>query len=156
MNLKTTWSSLEPNERRLITIAAVLSFVFVGYQFVLSPALDMRERAARGYASSIQTQSDIVAMTRDVTRQEQEGSRSGLPLQAIVSDTSAVYGLSISRMAPVDSDNLNLWLDGADSQTLFFWLSDLSDNQGVKVSRILVRRDNEGKVSANMLVTRTS
>ncbi len=146
------WKKLEQSEKRLLIAAGLLTVLVVGYQFVFSPLLEQRDRARNGYALSLSTRADVRQMTSGFIQTNKP--HSDQPLQAIVTDTASVFGLSINRLAPVDASNLNLWLEDSNSQAIYFWVLDLSQNHGVSVERALIRRGDNGLVSATLLVSK--
>ncbi|MCI4644846.1 MAG: type II secretion system protein M [Hyphomonadaceae bacterium] len=148
------WTSREAREQMLIATALILSFLIGLYQFGWVPAKAYRVQGAQAYSTAL---SDNVAV-REATRSavpNREIRTSRDPLQLIVTETSAYYGLAVTRMLPDESGGLNLWLDNVPSGGLYPWLAELEREHALRVEKATVRLiDSEARVNANVFIRR--
>lgn len=148
------WTSLTQREQILIAVAGTLALLFLIFQFVVRPSWDTKERAERAYSNALEEWNavQIVAGTGTTTR---SFSTSGLALQTVVTNTADTYSLTITRLLPDESNNLSVWFDSVESQSLYSWLKELETNHGIRVRQATVRQDVEGDtISLNVYLTR--
>lgn len=148
------WISLSQRERLLIAVAGILTMLFILFQFVAKPSWDSKDRAERGYANALE---DWHAVQRAAGAGTKSGNfaTSGMPLQTVVTNTADSYGLTITRLLPDESNNLNVWMDSVNSNTAFFWLKELETNHGIRVGQASLRQDTASDtVSLNVYLTR--
>lgn len=148
------WTSLTQREQILIAVAGTLALLFLIFQFVVRPSWDTKERAERAYANALEEWNavQIAAGTGTTTR---SFPTSGLALQTVVTNTADTYSLTITRLLPDESNNLSVWFDSVESQSLYSWLKELETNHGIRVRQAAVRQDVEGDtISLNVYLTR--
>lgn len=148
------WTSLTQREQILIAVAGTLALLFLIFQFVVRPSWDTKERAERAYSNALEEWNavQIAAGTGTTTR---SFSTSGLALQTVVTNTAETYSLTITRLLPDESNNLSVWFDSVESQSLYSWLKELETNHGIRVRQATVRQDVEGDtISLNVYLTR--
>lgn len=148
------WTSLTQREQILIAVAGTLALLFLIFQFVVRPSWDTKERAERAYSNALEEWNavQIAAGTGTTTR---SFSTSGLALQTVVTNTADTYSLTITRLLPDESNNLSVWFDSVESQSLYSWLKELETNHGIRVRQATVRQDVEGDtISLNVYLTR--
>ena len=153
---KEWWSSREPRERLLLSICGLLTVVVIVYQFMYVPSKSFRERASNRYDSHAAMHSEITQTLR-VYENSPRQTRALVtgPVQGIVSDSSAVFGISISRIEPTSAGDLTLWIEEIDPQSLYAWLTDLETNYGISVSKASIRMNKDtATVNANVFVSR--
>lgn len=155
MNMKW-WSSLEANERRLITIAGLMLVFIVLYQFIYLSSNSAVEQARRGYADALSENAAVVEATRSFVASS-EAATSNQPLQTVVTNTADAYGMTITRLIPAENDGINLWLEAEAPQTVYSWLSELERAHAVRVGKASLRRNSdEQTVSVNVYLSRPS
>ncbi len=153
-SLKQWWLDREPRERWLIAVAVFLSLAVVLYQFVLIPSAGFRADQKRAFSAALSEYAYVSDAARTLSGEAAAPSRSQ-PLQSVLTNTSDLYGLTISRLAPADASGLNVWFDDVPPELLYAWLGELEREHGVRVERAAVRR-NPGTeaVNANLYLMR--
>lgn len=154
--LKNWWSGRDSRERTLLSICLALTVIIVLFQFVLVPSFSFRDREAKRYASQANMHSEVVQTLRAYENSPKQANvKANGPVQGIVSDTSSVFGISISRIEPTSNGDLTLWIEEIDPQSLYAWLTDLETNQGISVSKASIRMNKDTvTVNANVFVSR--
>lgn len=148
------WLDREPRERWLIAVAVILSLVVAIYQFILVPSAKFRADQTRAFSTALSEYAYVSSATQTVTAKKSVPSRSQ-PLQSVLTTTSDLYGLTISRLAPAESNGLNVWFDDVAPELLYAWLGEIEREHGVRVERAAIRRNtgSEG-VNANLFLVR--
>ncbi|MEM6625996.1 MAG: type II secretion system protein GspM [Pseudomonadota bacterium] len=146
------WNARDARERLLLTICAALVALVSIVQLGVVPSMSYRERAANALEREVAINEEVRAVAATKTDQRATPS-DGRPLQAIVSDTSSLFGLEVNRMAPTDQGGLNLWLEAEPPQPLYAWLVDLERVHGVRVGKASIRwNSDQTTISANLYV----
>lgn len=158
MMIYNWWNSREPREQLLLFIGCVLTLSVILFQFMYIPSVEFREQSARRYSAQASTHMDVVQTLRSYENSPRQMSViSNGPVQGIVSDSSAIFGISISRIEPTENGDLTLWIEKIDPRALYAWLTDLEVNHGIFVNKASIRANNDTvTVNANIFVSRGS
>lgn len=152
--MNTWWDAREPRERLIIIIGGVIAGFLALYQFVMAPSSDFRERAERRYSNALAENFDILTAITTRSSSAEAPSRNQ-PLQTVVTNSSDLYGMTITRLIPAENEGLNIWLEAEGPETVFAWLSELERTHGVRVGRASLRRNSdEQTISANVYLAR--
>jgi general secretion pathway protein M len=155
--MKDWLAGLEPRERRLVLIGAlVLGLLFV-YWILLDPMLSAyRERAAQVE----QQRASLAWMQQSAVRiqqlQQASGGGQGLggrSLLAVVDGSAREAGLgnSLSRVRPDGALAVRVWFEGVPFDALVEWLGRLEQDYRVQVKLItLERQPQPGRVHAQL------
>ncbi|ACT59151.1 type II secretion system protein GspM [Hirschia baltica] len=154
--IKNWWAAREPREKLLLSICLVLTLTIVLFQFIFGPSVEFRDRASKRYLSQASSHSEVVQTLRVYENSpRQVNAVSAGPVQGVVSDSSAVFGIDISRIEPTSNGDLTLWIEEIDPQSLYAWLTDLEINHGISVNKASIRMNKDTvTVNANVLVSR--
>ena len=148
------WLEREPREKLLLAVAGALCVLIAAYQFAFMPSSAFRAEQERAFSAALSEYAYVSSVTDNMMETRSDPSREQ-PLQAVLTNTSGLYGLTISRLVPAEADGMNVWLDSASPQLLFAWVADLERSHGVRVERAAIRRNQEGdKVTANLFLQR--
>jgi len=152
--VKTWWNTRETREKGLILVALLLSVVLGVYQFALVPSARYREAQKTDFQTALEDHAMVsAAIVQRVSRAEPESANQ--PLQSVLSRTSELYGLSITRLLPADEGGLNVWLEGISPKLLYAWIGELERSHGVRVAKASLRRDEDRKtLTANLYMKR--
>lgn len=156
MMILNWWNTREPREQLLISISCVLTLGVILYQFLYAPSVEFREQSARRYSAQASTHMDVVQTLRTYENSpRQMNAVSSGPVQGIVSDSSGIFGISISRIEPTENGDLTLWIEEIDPRALYAWLTDLEVNHGIFVNKASIRANSDTvTVNANVFVSR--
>ena len=152
--LRTWWDARETRERLLILLAGILSGAIIAWQFILLPSAKFRGDQERAFSAALGEYAYVTSVTQDMAARQSVATRDQ-PLQAVLSNTSDLYGLTISRLLPADDEGLNVWIDTAPAQSLYAWIGDLEREHAIRVERAAIRRNQAGDgVNANLFLRR--
>ena len=148
------WRTREPREHILIVVALSLSLALGFYQFVWKPADAFRLNSERAFEAAL-VDSALVQQASRRGGTDDASATNRQPLQTVLTSSSALYGLTISRLRPAENDGMTLWLDSASPQLFYSWVSELELRHGVRVEQASIRTTPEtGMVSINLYVHR--
>ncbi|MGF1462886.1 MAG: type II secretion system protein GspM [Maricaulaceae bacterium] len=161
--MMTWWRELAPRERMLIAMAAAVTVLAGGWQFVVAPAFAHRARAEARYEAALGLLAEIEAGTAQLIAlgpQDQDGPPEPLEprrLQPALIIAARAAGAPLTRLAPADDGEVEVWLDDAEPQTVYGWLQALERQHGVQAVRATVRRNDDGQtVRANFRLANPS
>lgn len=133
------WHDLSERERLLIVVAAVLAGLVLLFQLGARPLLDARAEAVRAHEAALATLGEIAdkAARLDALRARRgtAATPDAAATRLIVGRTAQARGIAIVRLTPEPDGALGLWIENADSATLFAWLVELGHEHGVDVVR---------------------
>ena len=148
------WTSLTQREQILISVAGILAILFLTFQFIIRPSWQTKERSERAYDNVLEDWKAVQSAAGKGTT-TQNFSTGGQPLQSVVTNTADAYSLTITRLLPDESNNLSVWMDSVDSQSLYSWLKELETNHGIRVQQASVRQDTDADtISLNVYLSR--
>lgn len=134
------WRALQPRERLLVSVAAVVAGVFLFYLLLWVP---MNAELARLRASVPKDQERLARMraqAMEVNQLRASGAamQTGANILSVIEQTATSRGFkqNITRMEPDGSHGANLTLDGVDFNTLVTWLAELQRQNGVRVESL--------------------
>ncbi len=164
MDPRTWLAELQPRERRLIAVAAVLLICLLFYLLAWRP---LQQRVAHLDSRLTQARKDLVWMqqaSREVQALRRQGGAApapatGLSLIRAVESSVTAAGLrgSLTRTEPHGADRISLELRDADFDALVRWLGILQRQHGARVTQINVTRtDKPGRVNARLTLSRSS
>lgn len=147
---------LQPRERWIVAVGAVLVVIIVGWGFVLKP---MRAETARLQAS-VDTKQRLLI---DVARVEAEQPTnvadgrhgSDQTLYQLMDNTAAEYGLGHPRSRANGPSGVDVTLQNASFDAIVRWIAALQDMYGIEVETASLTPTREpGLVNANLLLRR--
>jgi general secretion pathway protein M len=155
------WRQLAERERRLLAITAAVVVVFVCWLGIWRPL----DRMHQDTSTQLERQRAEIQWMR-AAAQEVARLKSGKPLNvrdrgnqsllALAEQTARQAGLgsAFRRGEPAATDQVRIWLEGADFDALISWLDKLESERGVSVlDSDLERTAIAGQVSARLLLT---
>lgn len=155
--MSTWWKTMAPRERLLIAVAAVLTVVVVGWQFVLVPTLTARAEASVRLADADRTLSRIQENYILKRAQGAAAPTDGRPTSSSIEDFRASIiqaagetGLEIARLQGNDPSNVRIIFDGADPRLVFLWLEKIQANYSGQVTRFNMEQSGGGLVRVNL------
>lgn len=150
-NGKQKWQQLNAREQMLVSIMSAFIVVFLFYSLVWQPLNTNIAKAAK----QLQRRQALLTWVQDKTQQYSHVSRSGKringSLTSIVNRTSRQKQISVTRMQPQNAD-LQVWVNEVPFDTLFVWLIQLVEKEGLAIKALdISTADEQGVVRVRRL-----
>ncbi|SEL57181.1 general secretion pathway protein M [Colwellia chukchiensis] len=134
--MKTWWQQLNLREQRLVMAMSAVIGVFIFYGLIWQP---LNENIARTKAK-VARQQALLNWVEEKTDDYQVAMRSnkvksGASLSSIITRTSRVNNITITRMQPQGED-LQVWINEIAFNSLLSWLEQLAAREGLLVKNI--------------------
>jgi general secretion pathway protein M len=144
------WADRQPRERMLLASVGVLVFVFAVFQFLIMPLADYRASAQDQHDAALAMLQEVEAGARTVqTLQAAAGERPEGAARTVVATTATELALAITRLQPLESGELDVWLDDVASPLLYAWIGRLQE-RGIPVTRAVIQKNDRATVSAQI------
>ena len=144
------WSDRQPRERTLLGGVGVLVLLFVVFQFLLMPLADYRASARDQHEAALAMLQEVEAGARTIhALQAAAGERPEGAARTVVATTATELGLAITRLQPLESNELDVWLDDVASPLLYAWVGRLQE-RGIPVTRAVIQKNDDATVSAQI------
>jgi len=157
------WNGLPLRQQRLLIVLAVVVTGALFYVSIWEPLIEARE-ARRAEVAHHQTTLNLLEEARsDIQALQNQASRTSVdPNQSLLrlADESArAAGLAgaLTRIEPVNENQVNVWLEGAAFDEVMSWLSSLSMGSGIQVEQMSATRQVDGSevdVRVSLLIER--
>lgn len=158
---RTRFEALEPREQKLVSAAGVVIALAILYGGIWQPFAKARARheseleAAHAIANSL-----VLAQAEVISRGARGGGAvigSGVSLLSAVDQASKSGTLSKppSRLQPDGENQVRVWLEDTQFDTLMRWMYELQNNYGLKIDVAdIERQPTPGLVNARLSLTR--
>ena len=155
------WQNMAPRERLLISVAAVLTVIIIGWQFVFVPTMNSRAEARANLDEADRVLSQI---QENYVFKRAQGAANASTAQATsgniedfkaaVTGSAADIGLAIARLQGNDTTSVRLVFENSDPRLIFLWLEDIQAKHSAQVTRFNMEQAGNGLVRVNVdLVT---
>lgn len=150
------WSERQPRERALLVAVAALAAAFAVFQALVVPLLHYRAAAREQHDAALAMLRDVEDGARVVQGlRAAQGARAEGSARTVVSATATELGLAVTRLQPLESGDLDVWLDGVAAPLLYAWVGRLQD-RGIPVARAVIQKSDGGTVNAQITFARTA
>ena len=142
----------------LVAMLAVVASVAL-YFATLRPLEGYRESAYAGYISAAEVFQDVSGAAAELERRESAVSPAtpaaeDRPVRVTASATARQLGLGITRIQPINDDEVSFWLDGAGVRDLFRWMVALETEHGVRITKADIQKSPGGETVQAQVVLR--
>ena len=147
------WSDRKPREQALLLSAAgfVVAFIFV--QFLIIPLVHYRSSARDQLSSALEMLTEVEKGARAVQAiRATAGEQPAGAVRTVAASTATELGISITRLQPLENDELDVWLDDVAAPLLFSWIGRLA-KRGVPVARAVIHKGDGTSVNAQITLT---
>ena len=156
--MKAWLDKLDPRERLMVTVGAVLLVLFLIYILVWSPLHSGYDSLRNTVATQRTTAQWMQVSAQTLKGLKRNSGRAvqglgGRSLLSVADSTARAGGLgpALKRVEPEGSDNVRVWLDGASFDVVVKWLGTLSTIHGVNAeTATLERSGGAGRVNARL------
>jgi len=144
-------STRTDRERYLIYGMLVLLALFVGWQFVIKPVFETRQKADAAFISA---ERDLNIVRSGLSSLGPAPSANLSPFdRSVAVQVSREAGLIISRVQPNSDGSLQLWFDGSSSAQIYDFLTRLTASYSVEIKRVQMSKGQEGLVTSQITLT---
>lgn len=144
------WFDREPRERALLLGVAMMAGLFAFFQFLVLPLVHYRASAQDQYDAALAILEDVEAGARTAQAiRAAAGARPEGAVRTIVAATATELGLAITRLQPLETAELDVWLDNVSAQLLYAWVGRLQE-RGIPVTRAVIQKSDGATVSAQI------
>jgi len=141
------FNGLAPRERFLVGIAAMLTVLFILWQFLISPVFSAIEKSERNLAAAKRDYMIVSAGLPQMKQQNSLGSQAAFNRNAVI-ETARAANVSISRMQPSSDDSLQVWLDDSPALNVYSFLTELDRRYNASTTKAQLTRRDDGTVAA--------
>ena len=160
--LQRKWQALQPRERRMLVLTAVVLIAVLFHLLVWTPLRTGIDETRRKVAAQEKQLAELQAMAAEVRRLRGNG-RANAParlqgsLLGTIQASAERKGLggTLKKVQPSGQDGRSviLWVENAPFDVLMDWLGLLGRQYGIRVSEISVeRRDEPGRVNSRLIL----
>lgn len=147
--MRDYWHTLTAREQLMIAAAGALAVLVALYFLLLRPLQAYQMESERTLVAATNTLSTVQMRVAQLKATEQAASDANargesVSLRVAVSRAARGAGVSISRLQPSDDGTLTVWVDSAQSTTLYQWLQTLAEEQGVGPTNVLFQKNSSG------------
>lgn len=160
--MKEWYNNLDPRERRILIIGAVVLVVAMLYLLAWEPLVNKTAKLRE----SIEKNQELVAWMENAAEQAQQmqaqikargptGQQSGQSLLGTIDRTakSSDLGKSVKRVQPDGQDKARVWLENAKFDDMIKWLESLQRQQGIRiVTSVIEKQEEAGIVNARLVL----
>ena len=145
------FKSRSPREQVLILVMLGLILIFAIWQFAVTPVLTVKSNAQNNQAKAQRDLSIVQNGLPKLTLAKGAPNNAAKPFnRRAVIDTARQVNIAISRVQPESNAALKVWFEDTSSQTLYSFLTTLSREYHVDISRVNINRRDNGVVSAQI------
>lgn len=148
---------MAPRERLLISVAAVLTVIVVGWQFVWVPTMNAKAEAKANLDQADRTLAQIqegYVLKRAQGAAAASGARPSSAsieqFKAAVTGSAGDIGLAIARLQGNDETSVRLVFEDSDPRLIFLWLEDIYAKHSAQVTRFNMEQAGNGLVRVNV------
>lgn len=146
----TWWRGRDVREQRLLAVLGVLLLGMLVWLAILRPLAAFRESAAERHAGLAAMMPSVRAAAAGIAAEGGASPRSdGRAVRDIVTASANAAGLEFSAIQPED-DGVLVSIAAVKPTFLFGWIAGLEQQDGVVADRVLVQRNDDSTVSAQI------
>ncbi|MEM6411987.1 MAG: type II secretion system protein M [Pseudomonadota bacterium] len=149
--MMTWWEMREPRERLLLSVAACLTTLVLGYVVIIGPMNTARSEASRALASA---QTDRAIVERGIAAigtSDRNSSGAALDVddfRTTVTRSAREAGLSLARVQRSSDGSIQLRFDDAEPPRLLAWLATIESQPGGEVIAASITARNDERTEA--------
>lgn len=144
--MKAFWQQLNRRQQQWLLVLGVVVVAALSYVLVWEPWVEAKQTHAEevAYHQATLDWLNALAPTIEALQGQQSAWQldDGQSLLSLTDQTARAAGLAgaLSRIEPVNNDEVSVWLNGASFDEVMAWLSDLSIERGVHIDQLSVNR----------------
>lgn len=153
---KTWWYDASPRDQLSLVVLGVAAAIFVLFQFIFVPVLEMRESQEQRVASQQAAYDRVKALANEWTASQKSSNNSGRQAASVekkVESSFAAHGLRVSGFDASGRSGIRVRFESVNYEKFITWLHDLEINQGLKMKDVSVAgTPSPGLISASILI----
>lgn len=145
------WLGLTARERALVLALGGILAALILYFGVARPLQDLHAASERALLDAENLAIEVRAAVRAAGASEETSSQEPPPpLRDEIVRTTRARGVPLSRMTPLSGGGLSLQIEAIDPEVLHAWLNELKETSQYAPRQVLVRRRDDGAVTAQL------
>lgn len=149
-SVQNWWAAREPREQALLAILAVLASLFI-LVFLLFLPLQSARADAQTALDQAKTDLAIVSRVAPTLSGGTQSARAPFDRSVLIS-VSRARGVKLTRVQPGANDSFSVWIDDAQTVSLYGFFEDLLTDYAVTMEQVVVSADANGRLSAQFTV----
>lgn len=148
--LTSWWDGREPRERFLLMGLGLILMVFLLVFALILPVQSVRDSAQTDLDRA---KSELAIVSRIAPTLGAAGTGARAPFdRSVLINVSGTHGVKLTRVQPGDDGSFAVWIDDAQTASLYGVFDDLLSNYAVTMDRAVVSADANGRLSAQFTV----
>jgi len=144
------WDGREPRERFLLMGLGLILMVFLLVFALILPVQSVR---ASAQTDLDRAKSELAIVSRIAPTLGAAGTGVRAPFdRSVLINVSGTHGVKLTRVQPGDDGSFAVWIDDAQTASLYGVFDDLLSDYAVKMDRAVVSVDANGRLSAQFTV----
>lgn len=147
----TWWQGRDAREQRLLAVLGVLLAAMLVWLAILRPLAAFRESAAERHARVAALMPSVRDAAIGIAAEDGAPARGdGRAVRDIVAASANVAGLEFTSSQPEDGGGVLVSIAAVKPTFLFGWIAGLELTEGIVADRVLVQRNDDSTVSAQI------
>ena len=144
------WDGREPRERLLLMGLGLVLMIFLLVFALILPVQSVR---AKAQSDLDRAKSELAIVSRIAPNLGSTASGARAPFdRSVLIDVARTHGVKLTRVQPGDDGSFAVWIDNAQTVSLYNVFSDLLSGYAVTMERVIVSADANGRLSAQFTV----
>ncbi len=147
----TWWNGRDAREQRLLAVLGIIVLLMLVWLAILRPLAAFRESAAERHARVAALMPSARAAAAGIAAEGAAPARNdGRAVRDIVAASASGAGLEFTSVQPEDGGGVLVSIAAVRPTFLFGWIAGLEEKDGVVADRVLVQRNDDSTVSAQI------
>lgn len=142
------WDGRDPRERLLLAILSGLVAVFL---IIFAVVLPLQAATSNAQSDLLRAKSNLALVSRLTPSQGTAGPRAPFDRSVLIA-VARTQNVKITRVQPDGNGSFSVWIDEAETQSLYGFFNDLIGAYAVTLDRVVVSADANGRLSAQFTV----
>lgn len=156
--IRQLWMRQSSREQALLVSCGGLIVIVLIWFAVLSPALSWRNAMRASFEAQVEDHLELVAgieRYRALAAAGESSAKATAPLRTIAANRAREAEVAITRVQPLEDGQLGVWADRTGEAQLMALLLALAEEDGVRVTRMSLEREEAGLVRVQMVLSRS-
>lgn len=151
------WITRTAREQVLLAIMAGIIGVTIIFLGIIQPLMSYRNQSLNEFQDALETHVTTVEnieIWNETAQSRPDNGNDTRSLQTLVAEQARQSGLTLSRIQPLENNQLGVWAENVSEQVLMTTLIQLRTEHNLHIQRITIDREDGGLVRTQFLLTR--